>query len=43
MEARFFWPIQLLPVQRREAMYALYAFCREVGDIADGEASRSLK
>lgn len=25
----------LLPVPRREAMYALYAFCREVDDIAD--------
>jgi phytoene/squalene synthetase len=35
--------MQLLPVQRREAMYALYAFCREVGDIADGKASPSLK
>jgi presqualene diphosphate synthase len=35
--------MQLLPVRRREAMYALYAFCREVHDIADGEASRSLK
>ena len=39
----FFWPMQLLPAQRREAMYALYAFCRELHDIADGEASRSLK
>jgi phytoene synthase len=35
--------MQLLPYQRREAMYALYAFCREVDDIADGDASRSLK
>ena len=39
----FFWAMQLLPYQRREAMYALCAFCREVDDIADGEASRSLK
>jgi presqualene diphosphate synthase len=39
----FLWPMQLLPTRRREAMYALYAFCREVDDIADGEASRSLK
>ena len=38
-----FWAMHLLPVQRREAMYGLYAFCREVDDIADGEASRSLK
>src|SRR6201988_2168423 len=39
----FLWPMQLLPTRRREAMYALYAFCREVDDIADGETSRSLK
>jgi presqualene diphosphate synthase len=39
----FFSAMQLLPVQRREAMRALYAFCREVDDIADGAASRSLK
>jgi presqualene diphosphate synthase len=39
----FFWAMRLLPRQRRRAMNALYAFCREVGDIADGEASRSLK
>jgi hypothetical protein len=34
----FFWAMQLLSHQRREAMYALYAFCREVDDIADGDA-----
>ncbi len=28
----------VLPKARREAMYALYAFCREVDDIADGDA-----
>ena len=39
----FFWAMQLLPAQRRKAMRALYTFCREVDDIADGEASRSLK
>jgi phytoene/squalene synthetase len=39
----FLWPMQLLPIRRREAMYALYDFCREVDDIADGEASRSSK
>jgi phytoene synthase len=35
--------MHLLPARRRKAMYALYAFCRDVDDIADGEASRSLK
>jgi squalene synthase HpnD len=39
----FFWVMQLLPYERREAMYALYNFCREVDDIAVGDASRSLK
>jgi hypothetical protein len=35
--------MQLLPARRREAICALCAFCRELDDIADGEASRSLK
>jgi presqualene diphosphate synthase len=39
----FSWAMHLLPVQRRKAMSALYAFCRGVNDIADGEASPSLK
>jgi presqualene diphosphate synthase len=39
----FSWAMRVLPVERREAAYALYAFCRELDDIADGEASRSLK
>jgi squalene synthase HpnD len=39
----FFSAMQLLPGQRRRAMRALCAFYREVNDIADGDASRSLK
>lgn len=31
----FLWGMRLLPKPRREAMYAIYAFCREVDDIAD--------
>ena len=31
----FFWAMRLLPVERRDAMFAIYAFCREVDDIAD--------
>ena len=39
----FLCAIKLLPAQRREAMHALYTFCREVEDIARGAASRSSK
>lgn len=31
----FLWGMRLLPRPRRDAMYAIYAFCREVDDIAD--------
>ena len=31
----FFWAMRLLPEAKRNAMYAVYAFCREVDDIAD--------
>jgi presqualene diphosphate synthase len=33
----FYWAMRLLPQHRRDGMYAVYAFCREVDDIADGE------
>jgi presqualene diphosphate synthase len=39
----FFWAMRILPPPRRKAMYALYAFYREVEDIAHGEASPLLK
>lgn len=31
----FFWPMLLLPPAQRTAMFAVYAFCREVDDIVD--------
>ena len=34
----FYWAMRLLPEARRAAMYAIYAFCREVDDIADSDA-----
>ncbi|MFO0996785.1 MAG: presqualene diphosphate synthase HpnD [Alphaproteobacteria bacterium] len=34
----FYWAMRLLPPPRRAAMFAIYAFCREVDDIADDEA-----
>ena len=33
----FYWPMRLLPPERRDAMFAIYAFCRAVDDIADGD------
>jgi presqualene diphosphate synthase len=31
----FFWAMRMLPEEKRRAMFAVYAFCREVDDIAD--------
>jgi len=39
----FTWGMRVLPAPRREAMYAIYAFCREVDDIADGPEPRAEK
>lgn len=39
----FFWSMRLLPRQKREAMFAIYAFCREVDDVADGAGPRASK
>lgn len=39
----FFWAMRLLPKPKREAMFALYAFCRAVDDIADGDAPAARK
>ena len=39
----FYLAMRLLPEPRREAMYAIYAFCREVDDIADEENPLEVK
>jgi squalene synthase HpnD len=39
----FYWAMRLLPRQRRDGMYAIYAFCREVDDIADDTAPPAQK
>src|SRR5215469_7290441 len=39
----FYWAMRLLPKYRRNGMYAVYAFCREVDDIADGEQPAERK
>ncbi|MBL8660589.1 MAG: presqualene diphosphate synthase HpnD [Rhodospirillales bacterium] len=31
----FYWAMRLLPAEKRRAMFAVYAFCRAVDDIAD--------
>ncbi|MCR6632766.1 MAG: squalene/phytoene synthase family protein [Magnetospirillum sp.] len=31
----FYWAMRALPAQKRLSMYAIYAFCREVDDVAD--------
>lgn len=39
----FYWGMRLLPPAKREAMFAIYAFCREVDDIADGDLPPDAK
>ena len=39
----FYWAMRFLPRARREAMFAIYAFCREVDDIADDEGTQDDK
>jgi phytoene synthase len=39
----FYWGMRLLPAAKRKAMYAIYAFCREVDDVADGDAPLEAK
>jgi presqualene diphosphate synthase len=36
----FYLAMRILPRRRREGMYAVYAFCRAVDDVADGEGPR---
>lgn len=39
----FYTAMRVLPAPRREAMYAIYAFCRAVDDIADGTEAPAEK
>ncbi len=39
----FFWALRFLPRARREAIYAVYAFCRTVDDIADTSGTVEAK
>ena len=37
----FYTAMRVLPAPQRDAMYEIYAFCRAVDDIADGEAPQA--
>jgi squalene synthase HpnD len=39
----FYWAMRLLPAEKRQAMFAVYAFCRVVDDIADGDLPETAK
>jgi phytoene synthase len=39
----FYWAMRLLPAEKRRAMFAVYAFCRVVDDIADGDLPAAAK
>ena len=39
----FYWAMRLLPREKRTAMFAIYAFCRAVDDIADGSGTAHYK
>jgi squalene synthase HpnD len=39
----FYWAMRLLPEARRDGMFAIYAYCREVDDIADSDDPPATK
>jgi presqualene diphosphate synthase len=39
----FYWAMRGLPKNKRDAMFAVYAFCREVDDIADDPGEQQAK
>ena len=39
----FYWAMRFLPTEQRNAMYAVYAFCREIDDIADLPGKKNEK
>ena len=39
----FLWGMRVLPRPRRDAMYAIYAYCREIDDIADEPGAEADK
>ncbi len=39
----FYWAMRFLPPEKRDAIFAVYAFAREVDDIADGDDPDDIK
>lgn len=39
----FYWALRLLPEHKRRAMFAIYAFCRQVDDVADEPGAPGVK
>lgn len=39
----FFWSMRFLPKAKRNAMYTIYAFCRHLDDVIDGETAMEEK
>ncbi|WP_247872218.1 presqualene diphosphate synthase HpnD [Azospirillum sp. TSO35-2] len=39
----FYWPMRLLPASKRAAMFAIYAYCRCIDDIADEPGDPAAK
>lgn len=39
----FYWGMRILPKMQRQALFAVYAFCREIDDIGDGEGDRQSR
>ncbi|MAH84722.1 MAG: squalene synthase HpnD [Rhodospirillaceae bacterium TMED8] len=39
----FYWAMRWLPEMQRKAMYAVYAFCRQVDDVVDGCGTETVK
>lgn len=39
----FYWPMRLLPRTKRQAMFALYGFCRALDDVADSDDDTALR
>ena len=42
-KSSFYWAMRLLPRNRRDAMFALYGYCRLLDDIADGPEPVDLR